>query len=790
MDRRNRRDIRRLPVRLQADRPTVEERKGNMTKGIMLKTPGSPLARQNRAPASLLWRSERRGLWLAAVALLAALPAPDRVAAQDRVAATEAEGPAPALLEREKNHVAKLDAALKPVREYTPTADDIARIRGAVEAVKTNGMTRFGEHKAAITDPAGKKLVEWIRLRAGYGDAPEYRAFLKDNPLWPERGVMVQRMEEALFTQGGSAATIKDAFKEHPPETGIGFAALASAYLAEDNKAEAKKLASKVWREMPIPSTLETGFLKRFSGLLDEKDHKWRFDRLVTDDVRWAGNRSERAAYARRVIPLLSSDEQKKANARLAVFNKSSNAKALIDALPKGGDGDTGLQFHRAQVLRKAGKIEEAAAIILAIPPDPSKIAELDEWWAERRQLAYGALKIGKPKLAYDLVKDAGPLTVNPLKEQTFMAGWIAFRYLKDPSSAEKHFDALTKTADGPLSRAKAAYWLGRIAESKGDKAAASEHYKRATREVDTFHGLLAMQKLEPGRHSIEIKPPEFPSAEQIEKFNSLDAVKAVAIARKAGLSRDYTRPFLTSLRIGLPGEAEAGMIAHLADAIGDTQMSLRLAKSSIAKGQNLITYGYPVHGFPAYKPLRPPPETAFLLGVARQETEFEPQTVSGAGAKGLLQVMTVTADEICRGYKFKCEIPRLLTDNVYNVTIASAYIANHMDSFGGSYILGLAGYNAGPGRARQWIKEFGDPRDPKVDPIDWIERIPITETREYVTKVMSNIQIYRARLGNGANALRLEDDLVRARGDLKLPEGGTPDAAEPARPAAPGTEG
>lgn len=710
-------------------------------------------------------------------------------AAAEGSASGVADSPEPAPLAREKAHIAKLDAALQPTHDYAPSADDIAHIRAAVEAVKKNGITQFAEHKAQIKDPAARKLVEWIRLKAGYGDAPEYKVFLKENPLWPDRGIMVQRMEEALFTQGGSAATIKEHFKSSPPETGIGVAALASAYLAEDNKDEARKLASKAWREMPIPATLETGFLRRFQGVLDEKDHKWRFDRLVTDDVRWAGNRTERAAYARRVIPLLSASDQKTATARLAVFSKSGDGKALLDAQGQGGN-DYGLQFHREQVLRKAGKIEEAAKIILAVPPDPAKIAALDEWWAERRQLAFGALKNGNPKLAYELAKDAGPLTVNPLKEQTFMAGWIALRYLKNATAAEKHFKDLAKAADGPLSRAKAAYWLGRIAEGKGDKPGAAENYKVAAREPDTFHGLLAMQKLEPGRHTLDLKPPTMPTAEQIEKFNSLDAVKAMVIARKAGLSREYTRPFLTSLRIGLPSEAEAGMIAHLGDAIGDTQMSLRIAKSAIAKGQNLITYGYPVHGFPAYKPLRPPPELPFLLGVARQETEFEPQTVSGAGAKGLLQVMTVTANEICKDYKIKCEIPRLLTDNVYNVTIASAYIANHMDTFGGSYILGLAGYNAGPGRARQWIREFGDPRDPKVDPIDWIERIPISETREYVTKVLSNIQIYRARLGQ-PDPLRLEDDLQRARGNFKVPNGGGQDGKDDAEPAAaPGTEG
>lgn len=688
--------------------------------------------------------------------------------AENAAAAVPGESAAPALLKAEKDHIAKLDEALAPVRNLAPSVADAEAIKQAVAAIAKGDVARASELKSSIHDPVGKKLVEFARLRHGYGEAGEYRAFLKDNPLWPERSMMIQRMEEALFTQGGSAAAIKDHFKDVPPKTGIGFAALASANLAEGNTNEARKLAVTAWRQHSLPSTLETGFLKRFTGILSEADHKWRFDRMVTDDVRWADNRADRATTARRIIPLLSGAEQKKATARLAVFTRSSNAKSLMAALPS-DPSDTGLAYHRAQLLRKADKFEEAAKIVLSYPPDPEKIAELDEWWAERRQLAYTALDKGKAKLAYDLTKDAGPLSVNPLKEQTFMAGWIALRYLKDPDAAEKHFQDLVKAADGPLSRAKAAYWLGRVAEVRGNTAAAREHYRTAAQEVDTFHGLLAMKKLEPERTEIAVKPPKMPTADQIAKFNALDAVKAVVLARKAGLSREYTRGFLTSLRIGLGSEEEAGMIAHLADAIGDTQMSLRIAKSAIAKGQNLLTYGYPVHSFPAYKPLRTPPELAFLLGIARQETEFEPKTVSGAGAKGLLQVMTVTANHVCHDYRIKCDIPRLLTDNSYNAMIASAYIADRMGEFGGSYVLGLAGYNAGPGRAREWIKAFGDPRDPKIDPIDWIERIPISETREYVTKVLSNIQIYRARIGQGAEALQIEKDLLRARGDFKL---------------------
>ena len=717
-----------------------------------------------------------------AAALLTFATAQARI---DLAQAAEEESPAPQLLPAEKEHLRKLDAALKPLLDVTPSASDAEHIRDAVAAIRANNLSRFSDAKSGISDPTSRKLVDWVRLRSGYGEASEYKAFLADNPLWPDRTMLTQRLEEALFTQGGTASTIKSYFNSEKPATGVGYAALASAYLAEGNKEEAQSIAAKVWREMDIPSTLENGFLARFGSLLTASDHKWRFDRMVTDDVRWAGNRADRSAFARRVIPLLPASEQRKATARLAVFNKAGNAAKLMSALPE-DSSDLGLTYHRIQLMRKAGKVEEAAKIILAIPPDPQKIADIDEWWAERRELAYASLKAGNRKLAYELTKGAGPLSVNPLKEQTFMAGWIALRYLKDAPSAEKHFKALRDAADGPLSRAKAAYWLARTAEVRGDKDAAAKYYREASKNPDTFHGLLSMQILEPGRTSLTIDPPELPTSDQLRNFINSDAAKATVIAKKANLTRGITRAFLTGLRAGLPSEAEAGMVAHLAEQLGDTQMSLRIAKAAVARGQNLLTYAYPVHPFPSYHPLRSPPELAFLLGIARQETEFETQTVSGAGAKGLLQVMTITARHVCRDYKIKCDINRLLADKQYNVMIASAYIADRMEEFGGSYVLGLAGYNAGPGRARQWIRENGDPRDSDVDPIDWIERIPFTETREYVTKVLSNIQIYRARLGDTAKALRVKQDLVRARGSHKMP--GSDD--DPARASTSDTEG
>jgi soluble lytic murein transglycosylase len=663
----------------------------------------------------------------------------------------------------ETEHVARYDTAIARARDHTLTDADGASLREAMAAASGGRLTDARARRDQISDPAARKLVDWYLYRGGYGTASEIRAFLNANASWPERGLLGQRAEEALFNSAAGAAEVRAFFANAQPQTAVGLAALASAYLADKDEAKAKALAQKAWIDLNVPASLEPAFLKRVGPLLTEADHKRRLDRLLFNDSRWTGERNERAAVIRRVIALLSADEKKAAEARLAVFLRAKNANQLLSKLPTHNtQPDWGLAVQRAQALRRQKKDSEAWKILLAEPAEASMLVKPDGWWEERRANAYAALKAGNPKTAYELVRNPGALSVNAAKDASFLAGWLALRHLGDAKLALGHFQALAEVADGPLSVARGQYWLGRVQEALRDPAKAREHYAKASAYIDTFHGQLARLKLDAGARELKIAPPAVPTAEEVARFNSSDAVLAAVIVRKAGLDVSLARAFLYQLRNVLQGEAEVAMVAHLAEALGDTQTSVRIGKSAVARGLNLVYYAYPIHSLPAYTPLRTPPEPAFILGIARQESEFNSLTLSGAGARGILQVMPVTAKHVCRDYKLKCDIPRLMKDPAYNTMLGSAYISDRMDEFTGSYVLTLAGYNAGPGRAREWIKEFGDPRDGKVDPIDWIHRIPFEETREYVQKVLSNIQVYRARLGEQATALRLNADLKR----------------------------
>lgn len=693
---------------------------------------------------------------LAAIALFSA---PVSTTAQDASPGLLAQPKSPS--KAEAQFLARLNKALAPIRNYRLSAGDKDALRDAFAAVSKRRSKDIAAHRERVGDRVARKLIDWWRLRSGLGSARDYKTFLDENPAWPSRDKLWERMEEELFDRGGSPNDVASYFKNGKPTSGIGLAALASAHLRAGNDRLAQQLTRDAWRGHEIPSNYESRFLKRLGHLLRAEDHAWKLDRLIIDNIRWTGQRKRRAAEARRIIALLPKSEQAQANARLRVF--LTRGKARPTALNAADRQDWGAQFHKIQSLRKQGKLSQATNLLLKAPTDPDEIANLDEWWEERRINAYLALKANRPKLAYALVRDAGPLTVNPYKEQQFMAGWLALRYLKDARQAAKHFAIMAKAADGPLSHAKSNYWVGRAAEALGDTEKARRSYQASARNSDTFHGLLSMQKLQRGPISLNIKPPQSASNEQIQRFIHMDAVQAVGIANKADLPANVKRAFIYHLRTVFSTEAEVALVAHLAEMINDTQLAVRTAKKAIASGYNLHIYSYPVHPFPAYRPLSKPAEPAYLLAIARQETEFNSLTVSGAGAKGFLQVMSITAKHVCRDYKIKCDLNRLLKDVRYNTTIGAAYISDRMREFSGSYILGATGYNAGPGRSRQWIREFGDPRDPKIDPIDWIERIPIKETRQYVAKVLSNLQIYRARLGQEP-ALRLNEDLLRGR--------------------------
>jgi len=638
-------------------------------------------------------------------------------------------------------------------------ADKTALIQSAT-ASRKGRLSEALAKRDAIKDPALIKLANWVKLIAGFGTPDEYASFLRANPLWPDRQILRRRMEDAAFTQGGTVREIETLFAKSPPQTGPGLAALASARLARGDKTGAHKLASDAWRNNRISSTLETGFLERFAKILTPQDHRARVDYLLSHRFARRSRRNARANAVRRTLPLLTEADQKLATVRLALYLGQSGTDKMIASLPEAARQDRGLARQRAQQDTRSKRFEAAAKRLIKLPAG-SEAASPDADWLLRYRVMDALLEAGKPKPAYDVIKTAWPDDENDRKEAAFLSGWIALRHLNKPDAAVAHFKRMVKAADGPLSRSKANYWLARALAAADKPETAKAAFQQAGGYLDTFHGALARVALDPPERALVLPMPDRPSASDVARFKSRDVIRAGVLAHKAGLKTSYLRNLFGDFAWRVSSGAEIMLSAQLAELLGDTQVALRAGKAGVARGHPHYIYSYPVHKLPDFEPLRPPPPAELLFAIARQESEFNTRIVSRAGARGVLQVMPITARHVCQIYKIRCTIRDLLRDESYNARIAAAYIADQADNVDNNMILTLTGYNAGPGRTRQWLRERGDPRTAKIDPLDWVYRIPFEETRLYVQKVLSNMQVFRARLGR--------DEPVRVDRDLGL---------------------
>jgi soluble lytic murein transglycosylase len=442
------------------------------------------------------------------------------------------------------------------------------------------------------------------------------------------------------------------------------------------------------------------------------------------------------------------------AKARAAVIKKAGNAKAQLDAVPADARRDIGYMFSRAQWLRRSDKVDEAAGVVLAVPRDLSAAIDTDQWWIERRLLARKLLDEDDAKTAYRIARDAViPSRENYRIEHQFTAGWIALRFLNDPVTAQTHFSKIAQRVTNPISLSRASYWQGRASEAMGRIEEARAHYQAAAQYPTAYYGQIARARL--GMNDLVLRPPpEQPGAAQLE------VVRAVELLYGVG-ERDLVAGMLADLGDRIQDSGTLAALGTLATRNKDARAALLLGKAALARGLPLEHHAFPVIGIPDYRAVGPAVDNPVVYAIARQESTFNQRTVSSAKAMGLMQVTPEAGRYVAKKFNVGFDVKRLLSDPVYNVQLGAAEIGELLEDYRGSYILSFAGYNAGRGRVRDWVARFGDPRDPKVDPIDWVERIPFAETRNYVQRVLENLQVYRVRFG-GSSRLAIEPDLRR----------------------------
>jgi soluble lytic murein transglycosylase len=614
----------------------------------------------------------------------------------------------------------------------------------AVEAAKLALKGDFlGAGRAAERsgDIAAIKLVELIYLRdhpnaAGY---QRIMAFLDIAPNWPLTEALLKRAERSLYVNGDAPELILSHFNKRKPTTAQGSLALVRARIATGDGDGARAELRKVWADPEISADLEKSIVAEFGKLLTADDHKRRMWRLVY---------AQETNAAIRASKRLPSEYQKAAGVAQKLIRGEKGAEKQYSALPSAMRQSLAMRYALARFHRKNESWAKARAILLEVPGDAAKMGDAEAWWIERRIIARRSIglddKAAARKAAYQISRAHGFNKGAEAEEGEFLAGWIALRHLKDADTALKHFETLGEIARSRTEKARAGYWTGRALEAMGRKGDAKAAYKQASAYSTIYYGQLAREKVGLGRVPEEIDSGKA-SAAAVAKVNKDEVVRAFRIMDKAGKQSDL-HMFLWSFANRFETTDEMNAVAKIVWDAGGAPMSVRLAKASAAKNIDIDAWGYPIRALPDWKQIGKPVEKPLVFALARQESEFNPNAGSRVGAQGLMQIMPGTAKLIARQHGIKHNPDRIL-DPEYNVKLGAAHLGDLIANHGGSYVLTLVSYNAGPRRSRDWIAEYGDFRTGAVDPIDWIESIPFQETRQYVQKVLQNLHIYRSRL-------------------------------------------
>jgi soluble lytic murein transglycosylase len=585
---------------------------------------------------------------------------------------------------------------------------------------------------ARVHEPLVAKLVQWMWLQTSSSGAPfdAIAAFVDANPDWPARDAMLRRADESLD------GTVSDDrilawYAEHPPTSGLGLLRQGEALSRKGQQREAFDVLRRAWVDGNLALKDERQIWAEFGSRFSAQDNASRTDRLL-----WDGN----IEAARRMLPRLSPAAQRLAEVRIALALNAPDAERLVNGLPRNLQDDGGLAYDRLRWQRRHGKDDVVESLLYNAPDD---LGRAEKWWTERRYRARKAMAEGRISEAYRLAAGHGLKGGNSMAEAEWLAGWIALRLLQEPTTALKHFTTLQQNVSYPISQARAAYWLGRTETKLGNTEQAQYWYTQAAQHSTTFYGQLAAHELDSGQ-ALKLPEPTMPDAALATKFEKREVVRAAHILVELD-REDKLRPFILRLVHTADSPQEHKLVAQLARNLRRVDLAVTSAKRSAREGIILVHESYPL-----VEPMlrMETPEPALLLAVSRQESEFNQFALSSAGARGLMQLMPSTAKHLAKQLKINYHPAKLTDDAGYNVRLGAFYLSGLLKNWDNNYVLALAAYNAGEARVRGWIRDWGDPRSPNVDVIDWIELIPFSETRNYVQRVLESVQVYRALLG------------------------------------------
>lgn len=612
--------------------------------------------------------------------------------------------------------------------------NDKAAVMRALQAAEQKKWSYAEAQIAKTHDPLAARIYYWMYYTTADGPFAFNRvsAFVRQVPDWPQRGTLQLAAEKSINDNTPPDAIVRW-FQEFPPHTADGMDRYMKAMQAQGMTGQMGAVISKWWGDASLTADQQDRFLKNYGKLISRDAHKRRFSVTLYNG---------QYANARAIAWMLGKGYPELAEARIALAKGEAGVDTLVAKVPPYLQNDSGLALERLRWRRKKD-LDFRALEILHNPPPPELIANPDDWWKERHIQARRLMERKQYEGAYLLVAKHGLKEGPSYAEAQFLAGWLALRFLNKPWEAFEYFEALYHKTTMPITKGRAAYWAGRASEALNHPEIAQKWYEVGAKYPTTFYGQMALAKLGRDSEPVTIKPAL--SVEMRRAFEKNDKIQAARLFYRAGI-RDDASAFLRAYAESSTTADQFYLAASLANDWQHPHDSVAIAKKAQTKGVVMADYAFPTM-LARMKPIKG--EWALLHAIIRQESAFDQKAQSSAGARGLMQLMPATAKEVAQRNGIAHQNDWLTTRPDHNILLGAIYIGKMISRFDGSYPLAIAAYNAGPGRVDGWIRMNGDPRTEGVDMIDWIEMIPVAETRNYVQRVLEGVYIYRHKFSN-----------------------------------------
>ena len=616
---------------------------------------------------------------------------------------------------------------------------DFEKAKETIKFIKARKWNSALKSSRKVKNSDFRTLITWMHLKTTQNSATfnDYKNFIEQHEIYPRINRIKYLAETKIYLRNNSPTSIINWFDRHPPLGGIGKIKLAEAYLEQKKFDKVKKLIKDGWITADIPKNDLGYYRAKFKKFLTVEDHIKRADYLAWERKYWD---------LKRMLKYLPTDQRALYNARQILMSNSYGVDNAISKVPDYLKKDVGLEYDRLRWRNRRGRLEGSLEILYKNSNrTEQQMIRPDKWWEQRKSVSRALIYKKRYKTAYKIASEHALSAGSEFAEAEWLSGWIALTFLKSPEYAISHFQNFYNNVGYPISLARGAYWLGVTYKTLGDKDLSYKYFTEGAKFPMTYYGQLSFNEIKPGEN-FQLKDDSNFSKEYEKEFKKNKLINHVILLTEldaSQLSKDIIK-YLATLNIEKGSEVLA---AKLATEVERYDFAIQISKQASYEKRFYNKYNYPIINTPQKINNKIMPNQEVVLAIIRQESEFDRRANSWAGARGMMQLMKYTAKIVAKQAKLPYSISRLTKDPEYNIKLGSYYFNSLMEDYNGVFPFAIAAYNAGPNRVKTWRKINGDPSKGQLSYVNWIELIRFKETRNYVQRVLENINVYKYML-------------------------------------------